>query len=105
MTENSENRPHIDPIYRYESDKSVEPAKRLKIVTNFLQRDDIASLSPLETHIVEQAVGNFLKDGKIGFYGSLSMAAHMNPPERIYMDDDDDDKDDVRRTMLQLEDK
>lgn len=103
--ESPENRPHIDPMYRYESDTSTRPAQRLRVVEDFLKRDVIANLSLLETHIVEQAIGNFLKEGKIGFYSSLNGAAYMNPPERIYMDDEDDEKDDVRRTMLQLESK
>lgn len=105
MTAKLENRPYIDPGHNYESDTSVKPAERLNVVSNFLKRPDLATLSPLETHIMEQAIGNFLKEGKIGFYGSLNTAAHIHPPVRIYMDDDNDVKDDVRRTMRQLETK
>jgi hypothetical protein len=100
MPNNSEKRLFIDPINQYES---VQTAERLKVVTDFLKRDNLATLSPLETHIIEQAIGNFLKNGKIGTYGVLNANAHSYPPERIYMDDEDEQKDDVRRTMLQLE--
>lgn len=105
MTNNHETRPYIDPMYRYKFDTSVTSAERLKVVSEFLKRDELANLSPLEIHIVEQALGRFLKEGKIGIYGGLNLDAHTNPPERIYMDDDDDQKDDVRRTMLGLEEK
>src|SRR3972149_2809196 len=104
MTQHPEVRSYIDPMFRHESDTSVRSAQRLQTVVHFLKREDLATLSPLETHVVEQAIGSFLKDGKIE-YGALNTIAHIDVPERIYMDDIDEQKDDVARTLLGLEAK
>jgi hypothetical protein len=102
MERNAENRLFIDPS-ESESNR-IKSTERLPTVRRFLQRQDLEELSPLEAHIVEQAMGQFLKEGEIK-YSSLNTAAHQDVPVRIYMDDNDDQGDDVSRTMSELEEK
>ena len=102
MSRNAENRPFVEP--REAGPNRVKSAERLPTVRKFLQRRELEELSSLEVHIVEQAMGQFLREGEIK-YSSLNIAAHLDAPVRIYMDDKDDQHNDVSRTMSGLEEK
>lgn len=56
---------------------NTKSAERLPIIEKFLQRPELKKLSPLERHVTEQAMGQFLLKGEID-PAALSTSAQQN---------------------------